>query len=87
MTTINDLLDLLRDELGLPIGPGDAALRLEQIPGWDSVHLLWLVTTLEQRTGNRLSLPDFLDAPTLGEIHRLATTGARPAGAVAETER
>lgn len=77
MSDIDDLLSLLRDDLGLPVGKADGTLRLDDIPGWDSVPLLWLVTALEERTGNRLSLPDLLDAATVADVHLLATAGVR----------
>ena len=69
---VDDLITLLRDELGLPVTAEHATRRLDEIPGWDSVHLLWLLTTLEKATGRRLSLPELLDAPDLAGIHALA---------------
>ncbi len=69
---VDDLITLLRDELGLPVTPEHAHRRLDEIPGWDSVHLLWLLTVLEKSTGRRLSLPDLLDAPDLAGVHALA---------------
>ncbi|MFD5466853.1 acyl carrier protein [Kitasatospora sp. NPDC127059] len=72
MTTIEDFMVLVRDEIGLPLGPEDAGLPLDRLPGWDSVHLLTLLTALERETGRPVSLPDVLAAGSLREIHRVA---------------
>ncbi|MFC6082156.1 hypothetical protein [Sphaerisporangium aureirubrum] len=75
MNTIEDFIALVRDELSLPLTVSDAGRVLDDIPGWDSLHLLWLVTVLEARTGRNISVIDLLDAPDLQSIYRLATTG------------
>ncbi|MEU1289783.1 acyl carrier protein [Kitasatospora sp. NPDC005856] len=72
MTTIEDFMVLVRDEIGLPLGPEDADLPLDGLPGWDSVHLLTLLTALERETGRPVSLPDVLAADSLRGIHRVA---------------
>ncbi|MFE9031849.1 acyl carrier protein [Streptomyces iakyrus] len=72
MNTIDDLVVLIRDELGLAVSVQDAERPLDEIAGWDSVHLLWLTTALERRTGRSVSLPDLLEAGTLGGIYRAA---------------
>jgi acyl carrier protein len=71
--TIDDLLAVLRDQLGLPVTAEHADKALDEIPGWDSLHLLWLITTLETRTGRQIAMADFLEACTLAEIHDVAT--------------
>lgn len=73
MNTIDDLLDLVRDQLGLPVTTEDASRALDEIPGWDSVHLLWLMTTMESRTGRRIPMLDVMEAATLAEIYEVAT--------------
>jgi acyl carrier protein len=72
LRTIDDFLVLVRDEIGLPIAPEDADLPFDQVQGWDSVHLLSLLTALERETGRPISLPDVLEAASLREIHTLA---------------
>lgn len=74
MRTIDDFLTLVRDELGLPVGHDDAYRDLDQVPGWDSIHLLWLCTALERATGRPVSLPDVLHASSLAGIYELAVT-------------
>lgn len=71
MSSIDDLLDVVRDQLGLPVTADDAGRALDEIPGWDSVHLLWLMTTLEARTGRRISMPEVLEAATLAELYEV----------------
>lgn len=71
MTTIDDFLVLVRDEIGLPVRPEDADLPFDQVPGWDSIHLLSLLTALERQTGRPISLPDVLEATNLREIHHV----------------
>ncbi|QFG20249.1 acyl carrier protein [Actinomadura sp. WMMB 499] len=71
--TIDDLVALVRDELGLPVTVESAGQTFDHIPGWDSMHLLWLVTTLERQTGRSLSMPDLLEAASLENVHALVT--------------
>lgn len=71
MTTIDDFLVLVRDEIGLIVGPEHAELPLDQVPGWDSMHLLALLSAFERRTGRPISLPDVLEARSLDEIHKV----------------
>ncbi|MFI0897253.1 phosphopantetheine-binding protein [Streptomyces sp. NPDC020983] len=71
MNTLDDFLTLIHDELGLAVTPEEATRPLDEVAAWDSVHLLALLTVLEQRTGRALSLPDVLEAPTLERIHAL----------------
>lgn len=75
MNSIDDLLDLLRDELGLPVTGQDASLRLDEIAGWDSVLLLTLLTLLERRTGRAVPLAGLLEAGTIEDIYKLAVNG------------
>ncbi|SNQ48328.1 Acyl carrier protein [Frankia canadensis] len=83
MITIDEFVELLRGELGLPLTEADTELDLDQVPGWDSVHLLALLSVLEQRTGAPISLPDVLAATSLRDVHTVVCTSApspRPAG-------
>jgi acyl carrier protein len=74
VNTIDDFVALLRDDLGLPVTAQDVPLQLDQVAGWDSVHLLSLLTLLERRTGRGLPLSSALEATSLGEIYELAVT-------------
>ncbi|MFV2176862.1 acyl carrier protein [Actinomadura sp. LOL_016] len=75
MTTIDDFVALVRDHLGLPVTAKDAERTLDQIPGWDSMYLLWLLTTIERETGRSVPLPDLLQASSLHEMYLLVVDG------------
>lgn len=75
MNSLEEFIALVRDELGLPLTVQDADRALHELPGWDSIHLLFLVTVLENRTGRSISVIDLFDAPNLEFIYGLATTG------------
>jgi acyl carrier protein len=62
MNSLEELITLIQDELGIAVTADDAGRSLDEIPGWDSVHLLWLVTVVERRTGRPASLPGLLEA-------------------------
>jgi len=72
VNTIDDFVGLVRDELGLPVTAETVALTFDQLEGWDSVHLLTLLTVLERETGRRISLPDVLEAASLAHVYGLA---------------
>jgi acyl carrier protein len=72
MTTVDEFVTLLRDEVGLPVTGADVDLDFDQLPGWDSAVLLHLVTVLERATGRSVSLPDLLTARTLSSVYDLA---------------
>lgn len=78
MTTIDDFLSLIRDDLGIPLTAADLDLALDEVAGWDSVQLLSLLGLLERATGRPVSLPAVLEAATLADIYVVAT-GAEPA--------
>lgn len=73
MNTIDDFIDLVGEQIGLPVTLADAERPLDQVPGWDSLHLISLLSIMERRTGRPVSLPTVLEAGTLGEIYRLAS--------------
>jgi acyl carrier protein len=71
VNSIADFLAVIRDELGLPVTVEDAELRFDEISGWDSMFLLWLVSILERKTGRRVTVPDVLEAENLKSIYML----------------
>jgi acyl carrier protein len=75
MNDVEDFLTLLRDELGMAVTRDDLDRHLDQVPDWDSAHLVELVTLLERETGHSVPVPDMLSATSLGEIYRLAAGG------------
>jgi acyl carrier protein len=75
VNNIDDFLGIVRDQLGLQVTGDDASRGLEEIPGWDSVHLLWLLTALERETGHPVSMPELLEASSLEQIYLAAVGG------------
>jgi acyl carrier protein len=75
VNSIDDFAALIRDELGLPVTAQNVGLSFDELPGWDSVHLLALLTILERATGRRISLTDVLSAPSLESVYGLAMAG------------
>jgi hypothetical protein len=73
--TIDDFLALLRTEVGLTLSPDDVDRNLDTVEGWDSVHLLSVLTVLERSAGRSLSLADALEATSLQDIYALAVAG------------
>jgi acyl carrier protein len=68
---INDFVTLVRDEIGLRIDRQDVDRSFDEVPGWDSVHLLQLIMALERQIGRRISMPDVLEARSLEDIFLL----------------
>ena len=69
MTDIEEFVDIVRDEIGLPVTVEDLGRDFDQVTGWDSVYLLNLLIVLERHTGRRISLPDVLDATSLRDLY------------------
>jgi acyl carrier protein len=67
--TVEQFVELVRDELGLPVEAADLDRGLDAVAGWDSVHLLTLCTALERATGRQVSLPAVLGADSLAGIY------------------
>jgi acyl carrier protein len=65
---LDDLIGLANDELGMGLAPQDATTPLDGLPGWDSMHILRLVSLLEEALGRPLPLADVLAARTLEDI-------------------
>jgi acyl carrier protein len=72
VNTLDDFVELVRDELGLAVTTETVGQTFDQLEGWDSVQLLALLTALERETGRRISLPDVLEAPSLEHVYTLA---------------
>ncbi|MFF3062169.1 acyl carrier protein [Streptomyces sp. NPDC057909] len=73
LTTSDDYVRLLRDLVGFPVSAHELDTPFDLLYGWDSVHLLKLVTAIERESGVRLAVTRVLEAQTLNEIFVLAT--------------
>ncbi|MFI9076352.1 acyl carrier protein [Streptomyces sioyaensis] len=76
MITEGEFLTLLDDELSLRVNPEDLARDIDALPGWDSLHVLRLLSVLEARTGRTLALTEMLEARTLGCVLEMAARDA-----------
>ncbi|MER5757258.1 phosphopantetheine-binding protein [Streptomyces sp. NPDC002088] len=72
MNSLDDFAELISDQIGIPVTSEDLRRSVDQVPGWDSLHVMWLLTLLERETGRRLSLPQVIEAPTLAHVYDLA---------------
>jgi acyl carrier protein len=72
MNSIDDLVDMVRDELGIPVTSDDLSRDFDQLAGWDSVYLLHLAMLLERETGRPVSLPELLEARSLEAVYTVA---------------
>jgi acyl carrier protein len=87
VNTIDEFITLVSDEIGLSVTAADADRPLGDLPGWDSLHLVTLLSIVERRTGRAVSLPDVLQAGSLAGIYRVvvpspASGAGTPSGAV-----
>jgi hypothetical protein len=73
--TLGDYIRLVNDEIGMPLAPGQVASDFDDLPDWDSVYLLKLVTALELATSRKVPVVKLLEARSLKEIYELAVTG------------
>ncbi|MER6333975.1 acyl carrier protein [Streptomyces sp. NPDC001034] len=73
--TLDDYVRLVTDEIGMPIAPEQVAADFDELPDWDSLHLLKLVTALEPAIGRRVPVGKVLEARSLKEIYELAVLG------------
>ncbi len=64
---------LVRDETGLPLPDGTAHLDtdFDELPEWDSLYLLKLVTALEQALSRPVPVSRVLEARSLRQIYDL----------------
>ncbi|MGH3166682.1 MAG: acyl carrier protein [Trebonia sp.] len=69
--SIDDFVSLIQDELGIAVTAADVDRGFDELPGWDSMYLLWLATSLERTTGQAMSLPDLLEADSLQQVYAL----------------
>jgi acyl carrier protein len=69
MNSVIDLVDLIQDVLELPITEEDINTNFDDLGGWDSLHLLRLITSIESQIGKRVSVPAMMKARNIREIY------------------
>ncbi|SDD96698.1 acyl carrier protein [Actinokineospora iranica] len=68
--TETEFIDLVGAESGLPLTVADLATGFDDLPGWDSVHLLKVLSALETERGITLRVAELLSTKSLGDLHR-----------------
>lgn len=71
---VEEFLALVETELGLPVRPGDVDTDFDDLPRWDSVYLLKLLTAIERVLDHRIPVARLLETRTLGMVHELVTS-------------
>lgn len=66
--TTDELIALIRDNLGLPLSEDDLGSDLDTIIAWDSLQMLRLATAVEARTGRPTRLAALLECRTLADV-------------------
>lgn len=72
--TLDDFTRLVRDEIGIPLEPEQVTADFDELPDWDSLYLLKLVSALELATGHSVRVGKVLEARSLKEIYDVAVT-------------
>ncbi|MFE1954694.1 MULTISPECIES: phosphopantetheine-binding protein [Streptomyces] len=73
--TLDDFTTLVRDEIGMPLEAEQVGADFDELPDWDSLYLLKLVTALELATGRPVPVGKVLEARSLKGIYELAVGG------------
>ncbi|MGR9051691.1 MAG: acyl carrier protein [Gammaproteobacteria bacterium] len=51
--------------------PLSAESRFADLPGWDSMNAMRMIAHIEKDFQTKLPIKDYLNAQTLGDVHRL----------------
>lgn len=73
--TLDDYVRLVNDEIGMPLAPEQVGSDFDELPDWDSMYLLKLVTALELATGRKVQVTRILEARSLKDIYEQAVAG------------
>ncbi|GBG35990.1 acyl carrier protein [Mycobacterium montefiorense] len=65
-----DFHELVVDEISIDIEVAHLTTPLDDLPDWDSVYLLKLVTAIERRTGKSVPVSALLDPACLDDIRQ-----------------
>ncbi len=71
MITEESFIQLVRDELALPLADTDLESDFDRVVSWDSLHVLRLVAAVEKETGKRVPVGKLLAERSLRGIYNL----------------
>lgn len=69
MNSVVDLVQLIQDELGLPVTEDDITTHFDLLEGWDSMYTLRLITSIESKIGSKVPVSNFLQASNIQEVY------------------
>ncbi|MFE5487736.1 acyl carrier protein [Streptomyces sp. NPDC056527] len=78
MKSLDDFLSLVHSEIGLSLTPATVGAGFDELPGWDSLHLLTLLTAIERETGQRVPMAQVLESTSLRDIYTLTAQTVEP---------
>ncbi|GAA2077489.1 hypothetical protein GCM10009801_33630 [Streptomyces albiaxialis] len=70
--TLEAFARVVNDELGVDFGPDELTADFDDLPQWDSLFLLKVVTAVESELNRSVPVGKVLEARTLKEIYDLA---------------
>ncbi|MFG3255688.1 phosphopantetheine-binding protein [Streptomyces sp. NPDC048172] len=72
--TLEDFARIVSDELGVSFGTDELSADFDDLPEWDSLYLLKVVTAVESELRRSVPVGKVLEARSLKEIYDLAVT-------------
>ncbi|CAM5644614.1 acyl carrier protein [Streptomyces atroolivaceus] len=78
MKSLDDFLSLVHSETGLSLTPSTVGADFDELPGWDSLLLLTLLTAIERETGRRVPMAQVLESTSLRDIYALTAQTVEP---------
>ena len=67
--------DLLSSVMQRPVSPLPSSTALAEIPGWDSIMMVRLMLSLEERLGRELTESEIEGVATIANVERLMSAG------------
>ena len=68
-------IELLSSVMQRPVSPLPASTALAEIPGWDSIMMVRLMLSLEERLGRELTEGEIEGVATIANVERLMSPG------------
>ena len=71
MSNEKKVFDIIASQLSISLDQLNLSSKLAQLKGWDSLHAIRVMTALESALNIRISLQDYLNALSIGDILKL----------------
>ncbi len=66
-----DFLELLEDVVECTPGAVKPEMALRDVPGWDSVAVIGLLSSVHRKTGKKISAANLTSCVTVADLHKL----------------